>query len=168
MCQGATSTPQHLTFGVPQGTRMGSPCFLMLINDATTDTNTRWEYVDDTTMATTINKSQPDYSHLQTLLDSTHGPPSTRPPSAKKRPPLCTFTPPHIPPPFPPSRLMAAPFQVVNSIKLLDLTIVSTWNQHVISLVQAATYQLFLLRTLRKLGAPASELVICVLHIHIP
>ncbi|XP_050706155.1 uncharacterized protein LOC126991430 [Eriocheir sinensis] len=60
----ATSPPQHLTCRSPQGTRMGPLCFLMLENDAMTDTSARWKYVDDTTLATTINNDNPDYSHL--------------------------------------------------------------------------------------------------------
>ena len=69
--RGEASTPQPLTCGVSQGTKMGLLCFLLLINDAMLDTPSRWKYVDDTTLGVTLNNN-PDYTQLQTLLDTLH------------------------------------------------------------------------------------------------
>lgn len=51
--------------------------------------------------------------------------------------------------------------QIVRSIKLLGLIIDSnfTWNQHVSLFLKAAIYQLFLLRTLKKLAVLVNDLV---------
>ena len=62
--QGVVSSLKHLTCGVPQGTKMGSLCFLVLINDAITDTQHRWKYVDDCTVEIPVNNRTPDYSTL--------------------------------------------------------------------------------------------------------
>ena len=67
--QGSVSSLTHLTCGVPQGTKMGPLCFLMLINDALTDTPHRWKYVDDSTLGIPINTIAQYYSPLQTTLN---------------------------------------------------------------------------------------------------
>ena len=66
----AVSTFQSLTCGVPQGTKMGPLCFLMLINDALRETPARWKYVDDSTIGISFNNSAPNYTALQDLLNS--------------------------------------------------------------------------------------------------
>ncbi|XP_050689977.1 RNA-binding protein 12-like [Eriocheir sinensis] len=159
--QGATSPPQHLTCGVPKGTRMGSLCFVMLINDAMTDTSARWKYVDNTTLAATINNDNPDYSHLQLLHDRLH----TWTTDNKVTLNTNKTTVMHIhtssdtvPPPC--VSIDGRPLQVVQSVKLLGLTIDNklTCCQHVSSLITSATYRLHLLRRLKKLETPVREL----------
>ena len=66
--QGAVFFLKHLTCRVPQRTKMGPLCFLMMINDALTDTSHRWKYVDDCTVGILVNNRMPDYSPLQATL----------------------------------------------------------------------------------------------------
>ncbi|MPC94887.1 hypothetical protein E2C01_090077 [Portunus trituberculatus] len=49
---------------------MGRLCFLILIDDAVTNTPHRWKYVDDCTVGVSLNNKNPDYSALQTTLNS--------------------------------------------------------------------------------------------------
>ena len=51
---------------------MGQFCFLILFNSAMTTTSARWKYVDDSTLATIMYNINPDYNHLQLLLDRLH------------------------------------------------------------------------------------------------
>ena len=67
---GAMSDFLPTTCGVPQGTILGSLCFLVLINDALLDTSLRWKYVDDCTFAISINTDSPDHAPLQQTLDT--------------------------------------------------------------------------------------------------
>ncbi|MPC36335.1 hypothetical protein E2C01_029790 [Portunus trituberculatus] len=48
---------------------MGPLCYLVLINDALTNTPHRWKYVDDCTLGVPIDNKDPDYSVLQKLLE---------------------------------------------------------------------------------------------------
>ena len=57
--QGPVSSLEPLTCGLPQGTKMGHLCFLILINDALLDT-----------IATTINNTHPDCTYHQHTLDN--------------------------------------------------------------------------------------------------
>ncbi|XP_045101294.1 uncharacterized protein LOC123498195 [Portunus trituberculatus] len=65
-----TSSYQQLTCGIPRDTKMGPLCFLILINDALTNTPHHWKYVDDCTVGVSLANKNPDYSALQTTLNS--------------------------------------------------------------------------------------------------
>ena len=67
--QGSVSSFQQLICGVPQGTKMGPLCFLILINDALVHTPHRWKYVDDCTVGVPVNNTNPDFSALQSTLN---------------------------------------------------------------------------------------------------
>ncbi|MPC75358.1 hypothetical protein E2C01_069744 [Portunus trituberculatus] len=62
--QGSASSFQELTCGVAQGTKMGPLCFLLLINDALTNTPHHRKYVNDYTVGVLINNRDPDNSAL--------------------------------------------------------------------------------------------------------
>ena len=53
------------------------------------------------------------------------------------------------------------PLQVVQSTKLLGVTLDEqlNWKQHVSNIVRTASYKLYMLRRLRSLGTPSSELL---------
>ena len=157
----ATSTPQALTCGVPQGTKMGPLCFLILINDALRDTNLRWKYVDDSTIAVDVDTTNPDFSQLQDSINKLQqwtiandvtinatktvvmhinlGKNKTTPPDITLGPDI---------------------LRVVSSSKLLGVTIDNelNWKAHVSNVTKCASYRLYLLRRLKSLGLPPSEL----------
>ncbi len=68
--EGTESTKYPLSYGVKQGTKVGPLCFLILINNALTDTPHRWKYVDDSTVGVTVDLKEPNYTHLQQQLDN--------------------------------------------------------------------------------------------------
>ena len=169
--RGKTSTPLPLTCGVPQGTKMGPLCFLLLINDAMLDTPSRWKYVDDTTLGVTLNNSNPDYTQLQTLLDTLHKWTTDNHVTINTTKStimhINTSTTPVQPPQ---TSIGTSSLQVVQSAKLLGVTLDHklTWKDHVASLTRAATYKLYLLRRLRSLGTPAAELASVYTHFILP
>ena len=159
--QGSVSSFRHLTCGVPQGTKMGPLCFLMMINDALTDTPHRWKYVDDCTVGITVDNRAPNYTALQDTLDRlqtwTQANNVTINHSKTVVMHVCTSKA-DIPPPQ--LTIGPHPLQVVNTIKLLGVVLDDhlSWGQHVAMVVKAASYRLYMLRRLRSLGTPASEL----------
>ena len=162
--KGKASTPQPLTCGVPQGTKMGPLCFLLLINDAMQDTPSRWKYVDDTTLGVTLNNTNPDYTQLQTLLDTLHTWTTNNHVTintTKSTIMHINTSSTAVPPPQ--VSIGDNSLQVVQSAKLLGVTNDHqlSWAQHVANLIKAATYKLYLLRRLKTLGTPADELA-CV------
>ena len=159
--QGSVSSLRQLTCGVPQGTKMGPLCFLMMINDALTDTQHRWKYVDDCTVGITVNNRAPDYTSLQQTLDRlqawTQDNSVTINHTKTVVMHVCTSKT-AVPPPQ--LTIGPHPLQVVNTFKLLGVTLDNhlSWGQHVASVVKAASYRLYMLRRLRSLGTPANEL----------
>ncbi|XP_050717437.1 uncharacterized protein LOC126999149 [Eriocheir sinensis] len=68
--QDSVYSPQQLTCSVPQGTKIGYLCFLVVINNAIMDTPHRWKYVDDCNLGFPVKNRAPDYAPLQASLDN--------------------------------------------------------------------------------------------------
>lgn len=159
--QGCVSPHQHLTCGVPQGTKMGPLCFLLLINDALTETPFRWKYVDDSTVGVTVNNGSPDYTPLQDILDRLQAWTAKNNVTINGNKTvvmhISTSTT-QVPPPA--VRIGAHHLQVVESTKLLGVTVDCklNWKQHVNNTVKSASYKLYMLRRLKSLGMPQREL----------
>lgn len=66
--QGVTSTPQHLTCGILQGTKMAPLCFLILINNALINIPAHWKNVGNSIMRVTIDNTTPNFNYLQDIL----------------------------------------------------------------------------------------------------
>ena len=159
--QGSVSDFQQLTCGVPQGTKMGPLCFLILINDALTHTPHRWKYVDDCTVGVPINTRHPDYSPLQATLQHLQAWTEENRMTINHNKTvvmhICTST-----SAVPVPQLSVGPhsLQVVRSAKLLGVMLDDqlTWKQHISTTVRSAAYKLYMLRRLRSLGTPEEEL----------
>ena len=54
--------------GVPQGTKLGTWLFIIMINEFDVPGTDLWKYVDDTTISETISKNQD--SHIQAAVDT--------------------------------------------------------------------------------------------------
>ena len=159
--QGFVSPLLPLFCGIPQGTKMGPLCYLILINDALTDTPHRFKYVDDSSVGIPVNNRQPDYTPLQTTLNTLFKWTEENKASINHSKTVvmhfCTAS-----QAVPPPQLSVGPhpLQVVQSTKLLGVIIDEqlTWKPHVNNVVRSASYKLYMLRRLRSLGTPEREL----------
>ena len=161
--RGAISDSLPITCGVPQGTKSGPLGFLVLINDALTDTPQRYKYVDDCTIARSFNIISPDHTPTQQTLDSlqhwtTINHVSINP--LKSVSMLFSFAKIYRPPP-PPLSLGTHTLETVTTFKLLGVTIDDklSFGPHVANVIKAASYRLHMLRRLKSFGMPANELV---------
>lgn len=140
---------------------MGPLCFLLLINDALLDTENRWKYVDDSTIATAINTNHPNYTHFQHILDNLLTWTTTNNVTInyqKSVTMLFDFS--TTPTPTPTLTLGDTTLNLVRSTKLLGVTLDDklSWDLHVNSVVSSASYRLHMLRRLKSLGVPVPEL----------
>ncbi|KAK3890459.1 hypothetical protein Pcinc_005588 [Petrolisthes cinctipes] len=158
--QGAVSLPQTLKCGVPQGTRMGPLCFLILINDALTDTH-RWKYVDDSTVGVVVDNTAPDYHLLQQQLDNLQAWTEANNVSINhNKTVVMHLHTSNTPVPPPTVTLAGHPLQVVETTKILGIMLDSKmdWKNHITTTTQSASYRLYMLRRLKSLGTPQCEL----------
>ena len=159
--QGATSTSLPLTCGVPQGTKIGPLCFLVLINDALSDTTPRWKYVDDSTVATDINNSSPNYQTLQDSLSNLLTWTNTNHVTLNSRKTVVMHFDLATTPTQPPALTIGDHIlEVVKSAKILGVIIDDklNWDLHVSTIVSSTSFRLYMLRRLKSLGVPTPEL----------
>ena len=158
---GTVSSFQTITCGVPQGTRIGPLCFLVLINDALLDTTLRWKYVDDSTLGTVINNTDPDYSRMQDTLNNLLAWTNTNHVTINQRKTVVMhFDLATTPTPTPALTLDNHTLDVVTTTKLLGVIIDDklSWGDHVSAVIKSASYRLYMLRRLKSLGLPTAEL----------
>ena len=159
--QGVTSPFLSLTCGIPQGTKLGPLGFLILINDALQHTPQRWKYVDDTTLATSLNNTNPDYSTTQSSLDSlSTWAEQNHVTINSQKTLLLHFDFSITPTPQPSLSLAGHTLRTVNTAKLLGITLDDRldWHAHTQKTVQSASYRLYMLRRLRSCGMQPTEL----------
>ena len=149
--QGASSTPQQLTCGVPQGTKLGPIIFLVMVNDAASTTVNRWKYVDDLSLVEVLSKDQQSQmqQHMNTLTDW------CRENSVTPKPQKCkvmqiSFL--RRDPPPPAVSINDTLLEVVSSLRLLGVTIQSNlkWDSQVQLMISRASRRLYILCCLRK------------------
>ena len=160
---GAISEPLTITCSSPQGTKNGPIGFLMVINDALFGTPQRFKYVDDCTLAHSINTDQPDYTPAQSTLDSLQQ--WTTENHVQINPLKCVtmqFTVARQNPPPPPSLSIGGQnLETVVTFKLLGLTIDDKlkFGPHVTNIVKSTSFRLHMLRRLKSFGMPVDELI---------
>ena len=159
--RGKLSEPVVTNAGVPQGTRLGPILFLAVVNDALDEsTLPRWKYVDDLTIAesrkpTTGSNISQTVRELEAWCESTR---------MKLNPAKCQFLKISF------SRQPADPEPVIianqsipecDHVKLLGVTIQNDlkWKNHVCDLVSRSSRKLYMLRTLKKFGLLADDLL---------
>ncbi len=161
--KGEVSKPQFLSCGVPQGTKIGPLTFLILINDALSDTPNRWKYVDDCTVGIPVDNITPDYTPLQDILDRLHTWTTVNNVTINHNKTVVMHFNTATTPVTPPSvKVGDNPLQLVHFTKLLGITLDEKldWKEQVNNMVRSASYRLYILRRLRSLGTPTPDLTI--------
>ncbi|KAK3889531.1 hypothetical protein Pcinc_006503 [Petrolisthes cinctipes] len=129
--------------------------------DALMDTPHHWKYIDDCTVGITINNDSPNYSPLQNILDClqiwTRENHVTINQNKTVVMHVCTST---TPVPSPVVTIGSHSLHVVESTKLLGVTIDNEldWKLHTTNTIQASTYRLHMLKTMKSLGALHQQL----------
>ena len=141
---------------------MGPLCFLILINDALTDTTYRWKYVDDSTVGAVIDNLSPSYHQLQQHLTNLQTWTESNSVSINYgKTVVMHFHTATTPPPPPTITLGQHQLQLVDTTKILGIMLDDrlNWKNHVSTIIRSATYRLYILRRLKSLGTPQKELV---------
>ena len=146
--------------GVLQGTKLGPELFVIIINDLNIRNASLWKYVDDTTVSETIPKGAISYaqlvvdevvewSRLNRFQLNTDKCKELRISFAKNKPDL------------PPLMACGNALEVVDSAKLLGITITSnfTWNLHVAEVIKKTSKRFYFLLQLKRAHVPKSDLV---------
>lgn len=159
--KGCVSAVRNLSYGVPQGTKMGPLCFLILINDALVNTPHRWKYVDDCTVGVPVMNTELNYTELKDTLDRLHTWTVDNKVTINHSKTVVIhfhtssqdLAPPQL-------SVNGHPLQVVESTKLLRIIIDTklTWKHNTTHIIRAASYRLYMLRRLKSLGAQADDL----------
>jgi len=134
--------------GVTRGTKLGPLLFLIMINDIHVNGVNLWKYVDGTSMAETVHKGQP--SGIQAAIDDL-----VRQAEMDKfqlNATKCKELQISFSKSVEPVTINSKPIEVVNSVKLLGLTISNNliWNANIENVIKKGASRLCLLRQLNR------------------
>ena len=161
LAEGCFSEWGPVPSGVPQDTKLGPWLFVLMINDLDMKSPLFWIFVDDTTASEVIQKG--NASNAQGITDELIE--WSRKNRVVLNPDKCkelriSFD--RNPEAFDPASIDGNEIEVVNSAKLLGITISdnSTWNAHVNEVVKKASKKLYFLVQLKRARLPPSDLVL--------
>ena len=148
--------------GVPQGTKLGSWLFLVMINDLTTLqlSSSMWKFADDTTISNVF--SNPDACSLQECVQHVAEWSKTNlfllKPTKCKEMVICFKK--HFPA-LDPVEVNGQSLERVSTAKILGVTFRNDlkWNDHVDLITSKAAKRLYLLRQLKRADINAKDLI---------
>jgi retron-type reverse transcriptase len=156
----STSNYQQVNGGVPQGTVLGPILFMIMINDLLKEWESRWKYLDDTTLSETVAVN--DQSVLKITLDGIYSwcEENDMVLNARKCKEIliCFWKKKHN---FQQLTVNDYPVEQVKSAKLFGLILSSDlkWNEHVVYIVKKSSRRLYILRLLKRAKADTKRLI---------
>ena len=144
---GFASDWQAVHGGVPQGTVLGPILFLVMVNDVLNGWKDTWKYVDDTSASETVTPQS--NSALQLLVDEV----VSWTTQTKCKELIVQFSEDKLS--FAPLVIEGTPVKVVDSVKILGLTIQNDmkWHKHIHNIITKAGKTLYMLCLLKRAKA---------------